>query len=307
MNKELQDRAWAALPKETRKQIRQDYLCGLYNIKNLLMDLFGLHNLTSDTEPEEVLCVERSKVQEMYAAQDEIIRWSNDGPKGYRNRIEAEAVKLTLYEFFDKKCIPDKTDVGFSYRKDFDDGSFFEAKNGEFTIVAKNTPNLSNSQKIGKDAEKKSEPADTQNPFKVGDFVVFKHCINVFMITDIRGENVVVDGKTMYAYWLFDKVDTEPKFKPLDRVCLKDERNVVRVVQSVNYDSRFLYYVNGFSQAIEEDRLVPYLPEETEATQNPFLDRELDDVIKQLSKIQNRLHTERVLKQISKQISKQED
>lgn len=278
MNKELQDRAWAALPKETRKQIRQDYLCGLYNIKNLLMDLFGLHNLTSATEPEEMLCVKRKDVMER-------IKHLNSHPKEFSHGCFAYERADELINFFGDKCLPDKTDVGFSYRKDFDDGSFFEAKNGEFTIVAKNTPNLSNSQKIGKDAEKKSEPADTQNPFKVGDFVVFKHCINVFMITDIRGENVVVDEKNMYSYHLFDKVDSQPKFKVGDKVCVVIAKDEEREILSIEYDKgQFWYHVSGKSVQFAEKHIEPYQGKPS-APRLSLTDEELDGIIEKLTEI----------------------
>lgn len=65
MNKELQNKAWAVLPKEFREEVKKLYTDVLDAIKsddpddrkwgyyriNLLEDLFGKHNLTSDTEP----------------------------------------------------------------------------------------------------------------------------------------------------------------------------------------------------------------------------------------------------------------
>lgn len=220
MNKELQDRAWAALPKETRKQIRQDYLCGLYNIKNLLMDLFGLHNLTSATEPEEMLCVERKKVQELIK---ELRDKASECVRKDAKYMALGHTVTTLYELFGTKCLP------------VDD-----------------IPDLSNSQKIGN--------------FCVGD--------------KVRIKNGDAKGAVATIVFISEK----------DAMC--------RVEFAWKAQEVDLWY--------SEYDIEPY-GKEPEATGNPFLDRELDEVIKQLSKIQNRLHTERVLKQISKQISKQED
>ena len=69
MTKEQQDIAWACLPKEARAKIKIaytrydgfEYSVG-YN--DALNTVFGQHNLTSDTEPEEMLMVERRKVIE---------------------------------------------------------------------------------------------------------------------------------------------------------------------------------------------------------------------------------------------------
>lgn len=72
MTKEQQDLAWACLPKEVREKIKIaytrydgfEYSVG-YN--DALNSVFGQHNLTSNTEPEEMLMVERKYIQEMYA------------------------------------------------------------------------------------------------------------------------------------------------------------------------------------------------------------------------------------------------
>lgn len=59
MNKELQDKVWACLPKEARDEIKRLYIDGVKQHKinriAIYKSLFGRHNLTSDTEPEEML------------------------------------------------------------------------------------------------------------------------------------------------------------------------------------------------------------------------------------------------------------
>ena len=64
MTKEIQDRTWASLPKEAREEIRLIFLMPSkydypQSIRRCLLDIYG-DNITSDTEPEEVLVVKRS-------------------------------------------------------------------------------------------------------------------------------------------------------------------------------------------------------------------------------------------------------
>ena len=94
MNKEQQDLAWKCLPKEMRKEIEDVFYykaTSANTIDNGFSDaleyLYGKHNLTSDTEPEEMLMVERKRVIEIYNPE-------YDGE--------------TLYELFGDKCLPDK-------------------------------------------------------------------------------------------------------------------------------------------------------------------------------------------------------
>ena len=95
MTKELQDLTWACAPKEFRDSIKHIYnrfntatcLESFKEARDLLKALYGHHNLTSSTEPEEMLMVERKKVIEIYNPE-------YDGE--------------TLYELFGDKCLPDK-------------------------------------------------------------------------------------------------------------------------------------------------------------------------------------------------------
>ena len=94
MNKEQQDLSWACLPKEMRKEIEDVFYykaTSANTIDNGFSDaleyLYGKHNLTSDTELEEMLMVERKRVIEIYNPE-------YDGE--------------TLYELFGDKCLPEK-------------------------------------------------------------------------------------------------------------------------------------------------------------------------------------------------------
>ena len=71
-----------------REEARILYKTQRYDARYSLERLYGHHNLTSDTEPEEMLMTKRSKVIEIYNPE-------YDGE--------------TLYELFGDKCLPDKS------------------------------------------------------------------------------------------------------------------------------------------------------------------------------------------------------
>lgn len=103
MTKEQKDLAWACLPKETRDKVKFDFRQEFYPVRNYLIDIFGFHNLTSDTEPEEVLMVSRKEVQ------DRVKTFSN--PNWASNEEETYGAQLvidTLDLLFGDKCLPDK-------------------------------------------------------------------------------------------------------------------------------------------------------------------------------------------------------
>lgn len=100
-DKELQDLAWSLLPKEFKEEVRKLY-AKFYNEKphsdcsygylGLLIKLFGIHNLTSDAEGEEMLTVPRKELQASY-----------DYHKARGHHLLAD----TLYGLFGSKCLPD--------------------------------------------------------------------------------------------------------------------------------------------------------------------------------------------------------
>lgn len=50
MNKELQDKAWSVLPKEFKEEVKKLYREFAFTREGYYVELFGLHNLTSDNE-----------------------------------------------------------------------------------------------------------------------------------------------------------------------------------------------------------------------------------------------------------------
>ena len=116
MNKEQQDLAWACLPKEMRTWLRNHYRTILNHTLwqysaylrgrlRMMRDIIGEHNLTSDTEPEEMLMVERKKVQKLYYDfKTEKDRMHNQ----HENRMSLSGRVAMLQELFGDKCLPDE-------------------------------------------------------------------------------------------------------------------------------------------------------------------------------------------------------
>lgn len=119
MTKEQQDLAWACLPKEARNQKISTYFCKRdsdteYNkgYVDAILHIYGHHNLTSDTEPEEMLMVRRKSIQTVY--RDKIRE------KGHHTTTQSKKDMATgwlnaMRCFFSKdKCLPDKLndDIG---------------------------------------------------------------------------------------------------------------------------------------------------------------------------------------------------
>ena len=115
MNREMQDRIWSFLPKEAREEIKSIYSAHtkrqiITAQDTLLDDLFGRENLESDTEPEEILHINRKTVIDKYAE----IFWNkapylNDSTEA----LSCQACLNVLKSLFGSKCMPDAT-VAFS-------------------------------------------------------------------------------------------------------------------------------------------------------------------------------------------------
>lgn len=103
MNKKLQDYVWSILPKEFKEEVKKEYYHDDSNPFELaqLEAIFGIHNLTSDAEEEEMLCVKASKVREMYALNEKIL-YLDSTHKG------AILLKKKLTDLFGSKCLYDE-------------------------------------------------------------------------------------------------------------------------------------------------------------------------------------------------------
>lgn len=123
MDKTTQDLAWSCLPKEFKKEVKAHYAglnaaykaylskdslsneecdrCNVLREKMVLYQMyFGIDNLTSDAEGEEMLCVSRKKVQGLHDLVYEIYA---DGTKEwYQGYMKA------MQDLFGSKCLPEE-------------------------------------------------------------------------------------------------------------------------------------------------------------------------------------------------------
>ena len=106
MNKELIDKAWACLPREFKEEVKRLYRIAESDVDQMiamimLENVFGLHNLTSDAEGEEMLTCEKYKVEEALNYCDELD--SISGSHNMRNWGEQMIAYL-----FGSKCLLDE-------------------------------------------------------------------------------------------------------------------------------------------------------------------------------------------------------
>lgn len=98
MKEELQDLAWSCLPKEFKKEVKKEWRRAYYNDTKVILEyFFGIHNLTSDAEREEMLTVSRKEVQEMYSVFEEF--------------KEKDNTCFNLETLFGSKCLPDERNL----------------------------------------------------------------------------------------------------------------------------------------------------------------------------------------------------
>lgn len=116
MNKELIDKAWACLPRDFKEKVKFEYHRVATKARKEEYDLgfmhahegmFGIHNLTSDAEGEEMLTAMKWKVQEQYANYNKELK--HDGLRHIEYEKAKEVVKV-LYYLFGSKCLPDDGD-----------------------------------------------------------------------------------------------------------------------------------------------------------------------------------------------------
>lgn len=119
MMTELQNKAWSVLPKEFKEEVKkvaQNYsrrTSALFGVERQRADrfysdfvsLFGIHNLTSNAEGEdEVLCVPRKQVQEVYKTSKEIVSNELFGTCQYSMHTD----NVRTRGLFGSKCLPDE-------------------------------------------------------------------------------------------------------------------------------------------------------------------------------------------------------
>lgn len=132
MNKELQDRAWAALPAVFRENMREDYKCPRNDKYDegwdaCLESYFGEHNLTSAAEPEDNPSICRNKSQNCDK--------SSGNPDERRLNIAAMAMagmlaNSAMYKSYDGIGL-DKTECFSRKALEYADALIAESEKGE--------------------------------------------------------------------------------------------------------------------------------------------------------------------------------
>lgn len=196
MNKELQDLAWSCLPKEFREEVKYEYRRVATKATKDEYDLgfmhahegiFGIHNLTSDAEGEEMLTVSRKRVREMYAANERI---KADSPDKETAHI-SDHINHVLKHLFGSKCLPDNV----------------ESSEPNVDSLPQNpTENCDNKSHISADCNKPAEPK-----FKVGDYARYKGDVHKVVAT--TKDNRCYLNKILGS---IDESDLEPYTEPTD-------------------------------------------------------------------------------------------
>lgn len=274
MDKKLQDLAWSVLPKEFKEEVKRKFQltdadCIAYEI---LIDLFGIHNLTSDAEGEEMLTVPRSKVQEQYALNTNALREGN--LTDMQTEI-AVKVKDTLYYLFGSKCLPDEacniaSNVASSEPYvDSSESNTFKYSVGQKVILhfyggevstiteAFNDGSVWNKYKVKalpnhvwneNELDPYEEPKAAEPKFKVGDKVVCSNYPHVWrQVTAIMEDgSYVLDG----AIYDVKESDLEPYTEPKEEASkikpIESKMSVYLATKEEDEEFRLLLHKNGF-------------------------------------------------------------
>lgn len=97
MTTKLQNKVWSVLPKEFKEEVKNQFRDGFNDDRNAIGRLFGIDNLLSDAEGEEMLCVKASTVKDIY-----------DSMNKAHPKESVWVVKQTLEALFGSKCPPDE-------------------------------------------------------------------------------------------------------------------------------------------------------------------------------------------------------
>ena len=252
MDKELSDAAWRVLPSEFKEEVKKEwktanneerlshdaFLRGCYSTMTLL---FGLHNLTSDAEGEEMLTVSRKNVQKMYSYNEEELT-KDPTNKG------ALLLKLRLDALFGSKCLPDNVDSlepkPAELKYQVNDKVKVKGTNRIGTIIEPYSNDVGyrvyfNDGDGGEDAEYSAdELIPYENPkFKRGDMVIYKR----------TGKKKVVFGMDKYGRYMValpnmqspiyvNESDLEPYTEPEEENHIVENHEMVKNFDTILKD-----------------------------------------------------------------------
>lgn len=113
MDKTLQTTAWNCLPREFKEEVKKIYQEAEngWIVEDTLENIFGIHNLISDAEGEEMLTVPRKKVQEKWQRayeQEEKYSRAQDSPIAREELYYNRGIMSVIDTLFGSKCLPDE-------------------------------------------------------------------------------------------------------------------------------------------------------------------------------------------------------
>lgn len=218
MTTELQNQAWRSLPKEFKEEVKKYYQTlherhkeydrlhfdnARAKVQERIVTLeyfFGIHNLTSDAEGEEMLCVPKKKVQEMYAANERI---KTDFPDK-ETRIISDHINHVLSHLFGSKCLPDEEYTTCVHAN----GTACEHYNHEESHCSLH-------------GECRFEPKPAEPKYHKGDKVRIKGDVfydRIGEVTDIDFVGHLVYYKTDRSYEWLKESDLEPYTEPTENL-----------------------------------------------------------------------------------------
>ena len=231
MNKEQQDLAWACLSKEAREYISYSYqnsLCDSWS-ENLLEEIYGEHNLISDTEPEEMLMVSRIEVQETYKA------------------VVCDKRRSVLFELFGDKCLPDKEPM----KIDAADSLIAMAK--DEMGITEEQPSVQ--------VELKFHKGDTVKN-KLDGKIYKIHEGNGFYLLE-NEDGTIKDGSVAEQYLEpYTEENKEPKYHVGQKVWV--EEKVGEPLEITAYKGNGKYFIRPISCDVEEEWIIPFEGESKE-------------------------------------------
>ena len=239
----LQDKAWACLSKEVRDNIRISYknICenNESDLESFLEEIYGEHNLASDTEPAEILIVERGDIINRYngilAQQD---------PKNFGYSAYNQGQKDLLHKLFGDKCLPEQ---------------ILEQILEHTSVQAENKPKF----KIGDKVRKKNWDKDTTISkiewHGTWDTFVYRFKEQEYGFNCHKEKDLT----------LVSKRSKDPEFQIGDKVQLqfdwcrisKETLLTIKDIPTIDRDNTFMYSFEEIEEYIRETMLKPYTEE----------------------------------------------
>lgn len=263
MEKKIQDLIWACLPKEVREETKRMFeshmMLDNYEEVGVFCNLFGEHNLTSDTEPKEMLHCSRDFVIEKYKT---LIK-NRDG----HHRINSPELEnwyagraVELKELFGDKCLPNKEETCMCVH-----ANGTACKHYDSSIV----PNGCTLTSCRFESKLPTEQPSVQGEpkFRIGQLVRFLEDWvqnKPLKVINYDAENNTYQLEGLDGFWLGEsqlEPYIEPRFKVGDKVIHNHKNREVGEVVAYFPDEKFCYSVRFGKEYhnMAEDQLLPYV------------------------------------------------